>query len=99
MRTFRCNFAKFFRGHAQGPQKMGVPLALPLKLICDVTRLWRNFGQSLENFLRTPLSTRKPSRFLLCTVFQDWKTLTLDTKNGCCQIWVMLHLQQDLRMT
>ena len=28
---------------------------LPLKLICDVTRLWRNFAPLLENFLRMPL--------------------------------------------
>jgi len=35
--------------------RMVVPSALPLKLICDVTRLWRNFGLPLGNVLRTPL--------------------------------------------
>ena len=54
MRIFKCNFAKFSRGHGPGPPKMVVPLALPLKLICDVTRLWRNLAP-LGNFLRTPL--------------------------------------------
>jgi len=33
---------------------MVVPSALLQKLICDVTRFWRNFGP-LGNFLRTPL--------------------------------------------
>jgi len=42
MRIFRCNFAKFSRGHSPGPPKMVVPSALPLKLIvtshdCDET--------------------------------------------------------------
>ena len=39
------------------PPRMVVPSALPLKLICDVTRLWRNLVSPLGNFLRTPLIT------------------------------------------
>jgi len=35
--------------------RMVVPSALLLKLICDVTRLWRNLPP-LGNFLRTPLA-------------------------------------------
>jgi len=42
MRIFRRNFAKFSRGHAPGPPRMVVPSALPPKLICDITRLWRH---------------------------------------------------------
>ena len=46
MRIFRCNFAKFSRGHVPRPPRMVVPSALPLKLICDVTQLWRNLPPS-----------------------------------------------------
>ena len=42
MRIFRCNFGKFSQGHAPGP--------LPPKLICAVTRLWRNFDPSQKFF-------------------------------------------------
>jgi len=41
-------------GMPPDPPIMVVPSALPLKFICDVTRLWRNFAP-LGNFLRTPL--------------------------------------------
>jgi len=47
---FKCNFAKFSRGHAHGPSRV-----VGLRLICDVTRLWRNLAP-LGNFLRTPLN-------------------------------------------
>ena len=72
MRIFRCNFAKFSRGHAPGPPIMAVPSALPLKLICDVTRLWRNlaaprkfsaYGTACLHYGCTPrskIATRKP---------------------------------------
>ena len=50
IRIFRCNFAKFSRGHAPGPPRMVVPSVLPLKLICDVTRLWRNLAFPSEIF-------------------------------------------------
>jgi len=49
------------REHPPGLPRMVVPSALPLKLICDVTRLWRNFAP-LGNFLRTPLC----SSFVKC---------------------------------
>ena len=55
MRIFRCNFAKFSRGHAAGPPRIVVLSALPLKLICDVTRLLQKFASPPGNFLRTPL--------------------------------------------
>ena len=50
MCLFRCNLAKLSRGHAPGPPRMVVPSALPLKLICDVTRLWRNLAPPSEIF-------------------------------------------------
>ena len=43
---FRRNFAKVSRGHALGPTRIVVASALSLKLICDATRLWRNFTPS-----------------------------------------------------
>jgi len=50
MRIFSCNFANFFRGHAPVHPRMVVPSALPLKLIRDVTRFWRNFAPPSEIF-------------------------------------------------
>ena len=55
MRIFRCNFAKFSGGMAPDHPRVVVPSTFPSKLICDVTRLWRNFGPPPGNFLRTPL--------------------------------------------
>ena len=49
MRLFRCNFAKFYWGMPPDPPIMVAPSALP-KLICDVTRLWQNFGAPSETF-------------------------------------------------
>ena len=72
MRIFKSNFAKFSCGHAPGSHRIVVPSALPLKLICDVTRLWRHFNTLSEIFcvchwihlFSTPAySTRRGSRF------------------------------------
>ena len=41
----------FPRGMSPDAPRMVVPSALPLKLICDVTRFWRNLAP-LGNFLR-----------------------------------------------
>jgi len=50
MRILRCTFAKSSRQHAPGDPRMVVPSALSLKLIGDVTRLWRNFAHPSESF-------------------------------------------------
>ena len=49
MRLFRCNFAKFYWGMPPDPPIMVAPSA-HTKLICDVTRLWQNFGPPSETF-------------------------------------------------
>jgi len=41
----------FPRGMSPDAPRMVMPSALPLKLICDVTRFWRNLAP-LGNFLR-----------------------------------------------
>ena len=63
MRVFRCNFANFSRGHAPGPPRIVVPSALPLKLISDVTRLWRNLDPPRKFSAYT--TGRRPHTFTL----------------------------------
>jgi len=48
--SFRCNFAKFSRGHTSRSAGLVVPSALPLKLLCDVTQMWWNFAPPSEIF-------------------------------------------------
>jgi len=67
---------------------MVVPSALPLKLVCDVTRLRRNFGHSLENFLRTPLATRIETK----QVFSLHCVSRLDDSDIGQEEWVLSNL-------
>ena len=50
MRILGVILKNFPRGMPPDPPRMVVPSALPLKLICDVTRLLRNFGPPSEIF-------------------------------------------------
>jgi len=60
---------------------MIVRLTLPLKLIGDVTRLWRNFAPP-GNFLRTPLDKRHQSGLgLPPIVFKKIRRIVCDPVN------------------
>jgi len=48
MRILGVILQNFPGGMPPDPPRMIVPLALPLKLICDITRLWRNFAPISE---------------------------------------------------
>jgi len=71
---FRCNFANFPGGMPSDLPRMAVPLSLPLKLICDVTRLWRNLAPLGNFFVRHWLQHLFSSfKFLVVIPEKNWK--------------------------
>jgi len=97
MRIFRCNFAKFSRGHPPDPRRMVVPSALPLRLICDVTRLWRNLAPPSEIFcVRRWAYDHLNFAKNICINYHSWKLVLFNFRGDNARVFQRVSMYLNM---